>query len=121
MLNVIRKTLFASRSIFKRLNHAKNIGFGTVFVMKTVWSFGFVSLGIVLNFVLRYSNFSPAKEDDDVGPFQGPSSSHRFYRWSLTGAFGFRICFELRASSLEFPGKPKIIGQRTYLVPACPG
>ena len=55
-----------------------------VFVMKMFWSFGFVLLGIVSNFVLRYSDFSPAKENDYVGPFQRPSSSHWFYRWSLT-------------------------------------
>jgi len=53
MLNVIRKTLFPSLSIFKSLKHAKSIAFGTVFVMKTFWSFGFVSFGIVSNFVLR--------------------------------------------------------------------
>jgi len=38
----------------------------------------------VFNFVIRYSDFSPAKDNDYVGPFQGPSSSRRFYRWSLT-------------------------------------
>jgi hypothetical protein len=60
------------------------MAFRTVFVMKTFGSFGFVSLGIVSNFVLRYSDFSPAKEKDYVGPFYGHSSSHRCYRWSLT-------------------------------------
>jgi hypothetical protein len=55
--------------------------------MKMFWSFGFVSFGIVSNFVLRYSDVSPAKENDYVGPFQGHSSSHRFYRWSPTSFF----------------------------------
>ncbi len=54
--------------MLKSLKHAKNIVFGTVFVIKTFWSFGFVSFGIVSNFVLRYSNFCPAKENRYVGP-----------------------------------------------------
>jgi hypothetical protein len=73
--------------MFKSLKHAKNIAFGTVFVIKTFWSFGFVSFGIVSNFVLRYSNFCPTKENHDVGPLWGPSSSHRFCGWSLTAEF----------------------------------
>jgi hypothetical protein len=56
---------------------------GTAFVIKIFRSFGFVSLGIVSNFVLRYSNFCPTKKNHDVGPLW-PSSSYRFYRWSLT-------------------------------------
>ncbi len=59
--------------MFKSLKYAKDIGLRTVFVMKRFWSFGFVSFGIVSNFVLRYSNFSSAKENHYVGPFQGPS------------------------------------------------
>ena len=70
--------------MFKSLKGGKDIALRIVFVMKMFWSFGFVSFGIVSNFVVRYSDFSPAREDDYVGPFQGPSSSHRFYRWSLT-------------------------------------
>jgi hypothetical protein len=70
--------------MFKSLKHGKDIALRIVFVMKMFWSFGFVSFGIVSNFVLRYSDFSPAKEKDYVGPFQVRSSSHRFYRWSLT-------------------------------------
>jgi hypothetical protein len=70
--------------MFKSLKHGKDMALRIVLVMKMFWSFGFVSLGIVLNFVLRYSDFSPAKENDYVSPFHGPSSSHRFYRWSLT-------------------------------------
>ena len=58
--------------MFKSLKHGKDIALRIVFVMKMFWSFGFVSLGIVSNFVLRYSDISPAKENDDVGPFQDP-------------------------------------------------
>jgi hypothetical protein len=58
--------------MFKSLKHGKDMALRIVFVMKMFWSFGFVSLGIVSNFVLRYSDFSPAKENDYVGPFQGP-------------------------------------------------
>jgi hypothetical protein len=73
--------------MFKSLKHGKDIAVRIVFVMKMFWSFGFVSLGIVSNFVLRYSDFSRAKEKDYVGPFQGPSSSHLFYRRSPTSFF----------------------------------
>ena len=78
--------------MFKSLKHGKDIALRILFVMKMFWSFGFVLLGIVSNFVLRYSDFSPAKENDYVGPFPGPSSSHRFYRWSLTSLFGHIRC-----------------------------
>jgi hypothetical protein len=70
--------------MFKSLKHGKDMALRIVFVMKMFWSFGFVSFGIVSNFVLRYSDFNPAKENDYVSPFHGPSSSYRFYRWSLT-------------------------------------
>jgi hypothetical protein len=70
--------------MFKSLKHGKDMAVRIVFVMKMFWLFGFVSLGIVSNFVLRYSDFRPAKENHYVGPFQAPSSSHRFCRWSLT-------------------------------------
>jgi len=56
----------------KSLRHGKDIALRIVFVMKTFWSFGFVSFGIVSSFVLRYSDISPAKANDRVGPFQGP-------------------------------------------------
>jgi hypothetical protein len=62
----------------KNLKHGKDMALRIVFVMKMFWSFGFVSFGIVSNFVLRYSDISPAKDNDYVGPFPGPSSSHRF-------------------------------------------
>jgi hypothetical protein len=64
--------------MFKSLRHGKDIALRIVFVMKIFWSFGFVSFGIISNFVLRYSDISPAKENDDVGPLQRASSSHRF-------------------------------------------
>ena len=54
--------------MFKGLKHAKKTLFGTVFDVETFWSFGFVSFGIVSNFVLRYSNFGSTKENHDVGP-----------------------------------------------------
>jgi hypothetical protein len=57
--------------MFKSLKHGKDIALRIVFVMKMFWSFGFVSFGIVSNFVLRYSDFSPAKENDYVGPLPG--------------------------------------------------
>jgi hypothetical protein len=75
--------------MFKSLKHGKDIALRIVFVMKMFRSFGLVSFGIVSNFVLRYSDINPAKENDYVGPFQGHSSSHRFYPWSLTLPFDF--------------------------------
>ena len=66
--------------MFKSLKHGKDMALRIVFVMKTFWSFGFVSFGIVSNLVLRYSDISPAKENDYVGPIHGLSSSHRLHR-----------------------------------------
>lgn len=57
--------------MFKRLKHAKNITLRTVFVIETFWSFEFVSLGIVSNFVLRYSDFHPAKRALALAPSKG--------------------------------------------------
>jgi hypothetical protein len=73
--------------MFESLKHGKEIALRIAFVMKTFWSFGFVSLGIVSNFVLRYSDVSPAKENDYVGPFQAPSSILGLCRrsWLLYG------------------------------------
>ena len=47
--------------MFKSLKHGKDMALRIVFVMKTFWSFGFVSFGIV-------SNFCSTKENHDVGP-----------------------------------------------------
>ena len=89
--------------MFKSLKHGKDIALRIVFVMKMFWSFGFVSFGIVSNLVLRYSDISPAKENDYVGPFQGPSSSHRFYRWSLTSPYKGKSLSVAFCQAPEFP------------------
>ena len=52
--------------MLKSLKHSKDMAIRIVFVKKMFWSFGFVSFGIVSNFVLRYSDISPAKENDVV-------------------------------------------------------
>jgi hypothetical protein len=57
--------------MFKSLKQGKDMALRIVLVMKVFWSFGFVSFGIVSNFVLRYSDFSPAKENDYVSPLPG--------------------------------------------------